>query len=229
MTIRAILFDAGNTLIFMDPRKILPILEKQGGTADEASYWKAEFRARKILSERIDEGAFGTENEIWTEYFQNFFKGCGVPEEKIEAAGREVRDVHREHHLWSWMAPETPAALDRLRDDGFRLGVISNADGRMEGLIEDAGIRDRFEFVMDSELEGVAKPETEIFLRGCRRLAMAPEHVLYVGDLYAVDVVGSRKAGMKAVLLDPMDELEYPVDRLPTVAALPDYMQRLST
>lgn len=229
MTIKAILFDAGNTLIFMNPREILPILARHGAQADEAMFWKAEFEARKLLSRRIDEGAFGTEDHIWTEYFRNVFQACGVPEDQLKKAGEDVRDVHQERHLWSWMAPETPEALDRLKDAGYRLGIISNADGRVEGLIEEAGIRDRFEFVMDSEIEGVEKPDAEIFVRGCARLGLEPADVLYVGDLYAVDVVGSRRVGLQAVLLDPMDELDYPVDRLPTVAALPDYMERLSS
>ena len=178
MSIKAILFDAGNTLIFMDPREILPILQRHGGTADEASFWKAEFRARKILSSRIDEGAFGTENEIWTEYFVNFFEACGVEKDRLKEAGEDVRDVHQERHLWTWMAPETPEALDRLREAGYRLGVISNADGRMEGLIEGVGIRDRFEFVMDSDVAGIEKPHAEIFLRGFQRLDVNPSEVL---------------------------------------------------
>jgi putative hydrolase of the HAD superfamily len=98
----------------------------------------------------------------------------------------------------------------------------------MEGLIEGAGIRDRFEFVMDSEIEGVEKPDSEIFLRACDRLALPPGECLYVGDLYPVDVLGARRAGLRALLLDPFGELDYPVDMLPDVSALPDYMEQLS-
>jgi putative hydrolase of the HAD superfamily len=98
----------------------------------------------------------------------------------------------------------------------------------VEGLIEEAGIRDYFEFVMDSHLEGVEKPDPEIFLRGCRRMGVRPEECLYVGDLYPVDVLGARSAGMDAVLLDPMDRLDYPVDRIPDVQALPGYLARVS-
>ncbi len=36
-----------------------------------------------------------------------------------------------------------------------------------------------------------------------------------MGDLYPVDVLGARKAGLQAVLLDPLDRLDYPVDRAP--------------
>ena len=46
-----------------------------------------------------------------------------------------------------------------------------------------------------------------------------------MGDLYPVDVVGARGAGMEAVLLDPLDVLDFPVDRIPTVSDLPAYMK----
>ena len=228
MTIKAILFDAGNTLIFMDPQVILPILEEFGSPADEADFRRAEVEARNRLSVRVEEGAFGTEPHIWQEYFENLFLGTGVPESNLDALGHRIRDVHRERHLWTHMDPETPAALDRLRELGYRLAVISNADGRVEDLIRDAGIWDRFEFVMDSEVEGVEKPDPEIFRRACRRLEVEPWECLYVGDLYPVDILGSRKAGLHAVLLDPLSSLDYPVDRIQSVADLPAYMHRLS-
>jgi putative hydrolase of the HAD superfamily len=228
MTIKAIFFDAGNTLIFIDPRVVLPIFREHGAEVDEEGFRESEFRARTQLVRRVEEGAFGTENHIWSEYFQNLSLGSGVPEDRLEEVGERIRAVHRERHLWTYMDPATPDALDRLSEAGYRMAVISNADGRVEGLIEGAGIRDRFEFVMDSEVEGVEKPDPEIFLRGCRRMGVDPAESLYVGDLYPVDVVGSRNAGLKAVLIDPMDRLDYPVDRLPDVGALPPYMQRLS-
>lgn len=227
MVIKAILFDAGNTLIFIDPGVVLPILREHGGDGTEETFRDAEFRARVGLTRRIEEGAWGTEDHIWKEYFANLFRFSGVPEDRLQAVGDRVLAVHRERHLWTYIDPATEPALARLAQAGYRMAVVSNADGRVEGLIAEAGIRDRFEFVMDSELEGLEKPDPEIFLRACRRMGVAPEESLYVGDLYPVDVLGSMKAGLHAVLLDPMGVLDYPVDRVPDVAALPAYMKRL--
>ncbi len=221
---RAILFDAGNTLIFINPSKVLPILRAAGAHADEGDFWEAEFSARLDLARTVEEGANGTEAHMWKAYFTQLFRGCGVPEDRLESVGEEVRRLHEENHLWSWVSPDTGPALQELADRGFRLGVISNADGRVESLIRKAGIRDRFEFVMDSAVEGVEKPDPEIFLRGCRRMGVEPGAALYVGDLYPVDVLGARKAGMDALLLDPLGRLDYPVDTIPRVAALPGYL-----
>jgi putative hydrolase of the HAD superfamily len=228
MPINAVFFDAGNTLIFIDPQVVIPIFQQHGAEVDEERFWESEFQARLNLVKRVEEGAWGTEHHIWNEYFLAFFRGCGVPEEEMEAVGQRIRDEHRQRHLWTFMRPTTPSALERLRDGGYRMAIISNADGRVEGLIEGAGIRDFFEFVLDSELEGVEKPDPEIFRRACDRMGVEPSESLYVGDLYPVDVLGANAAGLRAVLVDPLDRQDYPVDRIPDVEALPDYLARVS-
>jgi REG-2-like HAD superfamily hydrolase len=225
---KAILFDAGNTLIFINPAVVLPVFSEVGAEVGVDTFWEAEFQARAELAQTVEEGATGTEAHMWQAYFGTLFRGCGVAEEKLEWVGERIKEIHEASHLWAYCAPDTGPALQELKESGYRLGVISNADGRVEGLIEGAGLRGHFEFVMDSALEGVEKPDPEIFLRGCRRIGVEPAEALYVGDLYPVDVVGARGAGLDAILLDPMGRLDYPVDRIPTVAALPGYLAQRS-
>ena len=98
-------------------------------------------------------------------------------------------------------AAGTREALDRLRAAGLRLGVVSNSDGRVEEALVAAGLRDRFDVVLDSALVGVEKPDPAIFRAALDALGVAPAEALYVGDLYEVDVVGARAAGMPAALL----------------------------
>jgi putative hydrolase of the HAD superfamily len=224
MPFHAIFFDAGNTLLFVNPSEVLPIFREVGVEASQGLFWEAEFRARLGLAKRVEDGASGTEGHMWQAYFGELFRGCGVPQEHLRRVGERVREVHAESHLWTHIDASTKPALESLKARGYRLAVISNADGRVEALIRDAGIHHLFEFVMDSAVEGVEKPDPEIFLRGCRRMSVPPGKSLYVGDLYPVDVLGARTAGMEAVLLDPMGRLEYPVDRIPNVAALPAYL-----
>ena len=192
MPIHAIFFDAGNTLIFIDPKVVIPILREHGAPADEARFRSAELEARARLSRRVDAGDSGTAPAVWGEYFLNLMKGSGVPEGELESVGSRLREIHGRRHLWTHLDPSTEPALRELREDGYRLAVISNADGRVEGLIRGAGLMDYFEFVLDSEVEGVEKPDPEIFLRACRRMGVEPAESLYVGDLYPVDVVGAR-------------------------------------
>lgn len=221
---RAVLLDAGNTLVFVDRSRVFDIYREVGVEPDEARFVAAELTARLHLSRRVEEGHTGTEPHVWREYFESLFRLSGVPEAGVDEVGRRLKEEHAREHLWSHVEPETPGALDELLEAGFRLGVISNADGRIEALLEEVGLRDRVEFVVDSHVVGFEKPDPRIFLEGTRRLGLEPRECLYVGDLYPVDVVGARGAGMDAVLLDPSGRIERPVDRLAAVGELPAYL-----
>lgn len=223
--LRAVLLDAGNTLLFVDPERVLPVFRDAGADADRETFRRAEYRARLNLAEVVEDGHRGTEAHVWEHYFHSLFAGCGVPEDRMEEVGGRLREIHREGHLWTHVEEGTEAALGLLADAGYRLGVISNADGRVEGLLEGAGLRTYFEFVLDSEVLGVEKPDPEIFLRATELLDLEPEECLYVGDLYPVDVVGARRAGLRALLLDPFGDQEAPVDRIPSVSRLPGYLE----
>ena len=217
MSLEAVLFDAGNTLVYAHAGRLAEIFRSEGSEADEGSVAEAELQARRSLHDAIKQGHVGTEPAVWHEYFTVLFKNGGVPADRMEAVGRKVRDVHAVDHLWTGVAPGTADALSALLAAGLRLGVISNADGRMEDVLERAGLRSFFEFVVDSEVIGVEKPDPAIFAEGCRRLALPPASCLYVGDLYPVDYVGATAAGMSAVLLDPLGLHD---QRVPTVASL---------
>lgn len=217
--VSAVLFDAGNTLIYADPERLAEILRIVGVTADAAVVAAAELEARRRLHDAIEQGYTGTEPEVWRDYFEAIFRGAGVAPDAMPEAGRVLREVHAVDHLWTSVAPGTREVLHALADAGYRLAVISNADGRVEAVLEEVGLRSHFEFVMDSELVGMEKPDPAIFLEGCRRLELEPAACLYVGDLYPVDYVGAVRAGLQAVLLDP---LGVHGGRAPSVPALGD-------
>jgi putative hydrolase of the HAD superfamily len=222
--IEAILFDAGNTLVYVDPARLTAILGTVVDGVDPERIRKAELRARRRLHEVIAEGHVGTEPEVWRGYFSDLFQGSGVPPEGMEEVGRGLREAHGQNHLWTHVEPGTVEALSALSGAGYRLGVISNADGRVEGVLETVGLRPHFEFVVDSEVVGKEKPDPEIFLDGVRRMGLEPRQCLYVGDLYPVDYLGATRAGMEAVLLDPMGFHEGKAPTVATIGDLPAYL-----
>ena len=221
---RAILFDAGNTLVYADPWRMARIFTDAGWPVAGDDVQAAELSARRRLHEAIQDGHVGTEPEVWREYFSSLFEGAGVPPGGREEVGRRVRSVHAADHLWTHVADGTALALEELADLGYRLAVISNADGRMERLLERVGLRRHFEFVLDSEVVGVEKPDPSIFLQGCRLLGLPPSACLYVGDLYPVDYLGATGAGLDAVLLDPMGLYEGRAPRVGTLGELPAFV-----
>ncbi|HSG09984.1 MAG TPA: HAD-IA family hydrolase [Longimicrobiales bacterium] len=221
---RAILFDAGNTLVYADPERMAQIFTDAGWPAGGLQVQAAELSARRRLHEAIRDGQVGTEPEVWREYFASLFEGVGVPAGEMAEVGRRIRDVHAVDHLWTHVADGTEEALRALGAMGYRLAVISNADGRMEQLLERVGLRRHFEFVLDSGVMGVEKPDPAIFREGCRLLGLPPAGCLYVGDLYPVDYLGAIGAGLDAVLLDPMGLHEGRAPRVSTLGELPTFL-----
>lgn len=222
--LRAIFLDAGNTLIHLDRDRIFEAYASVGVDADEDRFVEAEHEARKRLARRAEEGGTGTEEHVWEEYFLTLFRRCGVPSEALPDVGRRVREMHEERHLWTRVEPGTAEALDALRERGYRLGVISNADGTVEDLLEDAGLRPYLDVVVDSHRVGVEKPDPRIFSIALERMGADADESLYAGDLYAVDVVGAREAGLSAVLVDPLERIDYPCESIRAVRELPAYL-----
>jgi HAD superfamily hydrolase (TIGR01509 family) len=194
--LRAVLFDAGNTLLFLDYVRMaagvgtalgLPLSgEKLASNASEAA--RAMERA-------------GNDQERATAYLEALFLLGGVPAGRLGEVRTCLARMHQERHLWSSVPEPTRAALARLKAAGLLLGVVSNSEGRVEQALEAAGLRDYFDVVVDSGLIGIEKPDPRIFQAALQALRVAPEEALYVGDLYEVDVVGAQAAGIEAVLV----------------------------
>jgi putative hydrolase of the HAD superfamily len=224
----AVLLDAGNTLVFVDQARTLGVLARHGAAVDHGVFRDVEREARIRLSSDMGVEPASDEGRVWSEYFRALFVGAGIPAELLDAARAALRAEHASAHLWTHVDPDTPAALERMRGLGYRLAVVSNADGRVEALLEERGLAGYFEFVLDSHVVGIEKPDRRIFDLAVRRMELEPGRCLYAGDLYAVDVLGARAAGLRAVLLDPFDHFDLDVDRIPSVAHLPAYLEGLA-
>jgi putative hydrolase of the HAD superfamily len=197
-----VLFDAGNTLLFLDHERMASeVGAALGLPISAAALDRAVGAATRAVEGPAGVAAGRADHERARLYLEALFTGAGVPGDRMDEVARTLRRLHQEWHLWCNTRPGTLEALDRLRAAGLRLGVVSNSDGRVEEALTAAGLRDRFDVILDSALVGVEKPDPAIFRAALTALAVAPEEALYVGDLYDVDVVGARAAGIEAVLL----------------------------
>jgi putative hydrolase of the HAD superfamily len=193
------LFDAGNTLLFLDYARIASGVSQKLGAPLTAE----SLAAGAQVAARAMEGGGGSDRERADRYLEAMFRTAGVPSERMDEVRQCLTAMHSEKNLWCSTADDARDALERLRGAGLRLGVISNSDGRVEAALRAAGLRDYFEVVLDSALVGTEKPDPAIFRAALAALNVAPEEALYVGDLYEVDVVGARAAGIEAVLFAP--------------------------
>lgn len=197
--IRAVLFDAGNTLIALDYSRLAAGVSAAIGRDVSAD----TLRERGAEAAAALERGTGTDRERAASYLEALFLLSGVRHEELDQVRAEVVRMHRERHLWIGVEPGTREALEALRAAGLRLGVVSNSDGKVDAALEAAGLREYFEVVVDSTHAGAEKPDPRIFAAALDQLGIAAGDAVYVGDVYEVDVVGARNAGLRPVLLDP--------------------------
>jgi len=124
-------------------------------------------------------------------------------------------------HVFADVAP----ALATLRARGLRLGVVSNFDGRLPGLLAELDLASRVDAIVWSTRVGAAKPAAAIFVAAARALAVDVAELLHVGDDLACDVEGARAAGAHAVQVargtattDAIADLRALADRIGTQA-----------
>lgn len=219
MSVDQLFFDAGNTLVYVNLGFVSEALAKRGMSVPAETLWAAEPKARLKLD---DPGVVKATTDIgrWTMYFESILKDVGA-DGLAQDVLAEMRAYHSKSNLWEVVPIEVRQALDALRGR-YRMSVISNANGTVRDKLERVGLAGYFEAILDSHEEGVEKPDPAIFRRAMERTGAAPSRSLYVGDMYHIDVVGAREAGMEAVLLDPAGlHADKPVRRLPSIAGLP--------
>lgn len=202
---KAILFDAGNTLVWLDHAFLVELLGAHGIRTSAEELLAAEYDAKRLLDALARGGTELTDRKRGEIYFAELFRLIDVPKDAFPPLAEALWARHAARGLWTVVREKTAETLDALRDAGYRLAVISNADGRVEDLLATVGLRDRFEFVLDSTEVGIEKPDPRIFHLGCERLGVDPADAVYVGDIYEIDVAGARAAGMRAFLIDPLD------------------------
>lgn len=102
--------------------------------------------------------------------------------------------------------PEVPDALTRLKEAGLTLAVVSNWEARLAELLAAHGIRDCFDFIVVSEVEGYVKPGPRLFELALERAGMLPGEVLHVGDRPGEDISAAESLGIRAVHIQRGDD-----------------------
>jgi len=201
--VRAVVFDAGHTLLEMDYARLTAFLVSRGHDRSEAAVTEAERRARMRLDteraaqatrERTGEGRY-------VRYLAEYLAIADDAERVAIAEWR--RGFNVPIGLCHQADGQAAKALKLARDAGLVVGVISNSNGSVQRALELAGLAPHLNFVIDSKVVGISKPDPRIFGLGREAAGTAPEETVYVGDSYFVDVVGARQAGFGAVLFDP--------------------------
>lgn len=198
MKLEAIFFDAGGTLVYPDPSLTLAALHEINRLPTQEQLYAAERDAKHQLDEARTHGITGVDARFWQIYYDCLLRGLGLDD--LALRDRLVAST-RAGINWRSVRTGTRQALERLHAR-YRLGVISNSDGSIARLLNELGIGDCFDAVIDSHHCGAEKPDPRIFRAALDALRSRPEDSLYVGDIYSVDFIGAQGAGLRSVLMD---------------------------
>ena len=145
------------------------------------------------------------EREVWRGIVRAVFSGAGL----LPAFGPGGFDAYfdavyrhfEDPAVWD-VYPDVAPALVALGALGCPLGIVSNFDSRVLGILEGLGLAPRFVSITLSSQVGAMKPDSAIFTHALARHGLQPSQAFHVGDSPVEDFGGARAAGLRAVLID---------------------------
>lgn len=134
----------------------------------------------------------------------------GMPKALHSLVGRLKQVYTREEILrHCWPSFDKEYMLSRLRRDGFRMAVCTNAVAESaELMLQRAGLRQYFEFVLSNEEITRPKPDPEIYLKAIERLGIAAAEAVVVEDAQH-GVEAARRAGTRVLQVAGFAEVDY--------------------
>lgn len=203
LTIRTLFLDAGGVLCHPAWPRVSAALATEGVVVSADRLAAAEPLAKRDIDEASVIGATNDAGRGWL-YFNKVLERAGIPlSEASDAALAMLREYHRSENLWEYVPNDVRPALERLRTLGLTMVVVSNANGRLRYLFDRLDLTRFFDVVLDSHEWAVEKPDPRLFQIALEQSGGEAATTAHVGDLYHIDVVGARNAGLcEGILLD---------------------------
>jgi putative hydrolase of the HAD superfamily len=177
VTVAAVVFDLGGVLTESPIRSF---------TAYEREVGLPEGLIVRLNSTEPDTNA-------WARFERNELDVAGFSEAfeaEAAAAGHRVEAARVLAALRGELRPSMVAAVHRLRDAGLPLALLSNNVAPMERRGPLGELLGLFDAIVESSVEGVRKPEPEIYRRALDRLSEAVDRRIEATDCAYLDDLG---------------------------------------
>jgi putative hydrolase of the HAD superfamily len=200
MKYKAVLFDLGGTLVKTAgiPEIFRRILESFGSRVDIDLIEKA-YEANKIRFD-VEAGQVELGESFWTKWNANLLIEVGI-ENDTEHLARRISDAWWNHaglQLYSDVLP----TVTNLSTKKIPTGIVTNAlRNDYEQILRRLRIEQYFDIVVGTDDCRAAKPDPRIFEYALEKLNLEPSETIFVGDDVRRDYEGSKKAGMKPLLI----------------------------
>jgi FMN phosphatase YigB (HAD superfamily) len=217
MTLKAILFDAGDILYHRPRRgKILAAFLKERGLVPIPPAQPA----RADLKRRAHAGEISKD-----EHHDAVLELCGVTDAAERAKGRGAIDDDQSDVEFFDGVPET---LHRLKAAGLRLGVVTNtfdSTAAKLGWFARVGIDKLWDSFANSCEVKVNKPDARIYLAALEPLNLAPGEAAFVGHA-AAELAGAKALGMTTIAFNRDDKTVEADHIISRFSELPEVLER---
>lgn len=202
--LKAVLFDVDDTLFDRNraQREILHLIVQEFSDIfrgiDEKTIANAFFESDRLATQEFNEG--GSTDVVRIGRSKRFLRILGLSE---EFADKITTMYIKSYSTVGAQVKDAKFVIENLIGK-FQLGVVSNGFPDVQHQkLKTLGIEHLFDCIVLSGEAGLLKPDPGIFWKANASLAREPEECLYVGDSYNVDVLGAKKAGMRACWFNP--------------------------
>ncbi|MEZ4374489.1 MAG: HAD family hydrolase [Polyangiaceae bacterium] len=209
--IRAVTFDAGQTLVELDTAFLASRVEEQGARVSVARLDDSTPEAWSEYAAALGAGQGG--ERAWKRFMRRLLSVAEIaphPQEPESLGEGPIGELAHELTEWLWEQQPKQNLWRRpvrgmfelareLREHRIPVGILSNSEGKLSVLIEELGQLDAFDTVTDSGVVGCEKPDPEIFHLTAKALGVEAHELLHIGDSFEADIRGALGVGADAI------------------------------
>ena len=203
MTIKAVCFDMFDTLV--DAHRKMENAECDALGVSREVWGKAMWEDQMCRDRGL--GVVKTVREM-------IDRACDMLPVKVSEEQRKAVEKARLARLRAALTEIDPAIVDaihQLKENGCRIGLISNADVCDRYYWNESPLFPYFDDAIFSCDVGLVKPDAAIYRLSMSRLGVKSEETVFVGDGGSDELAGARKAGMKTVCTEYL--VRYPQEK----------------
>jgi putative hydrolase of the HAD superfamily len=190
--IDAVIFDYGEVICGSDVEDWARMVQVSGVTRSvfDDAYW----------CYRLEYDRGMTPEDYWSQVAQHV--GTQFSSEKVS----DLIEADARH--WSHVRQPMLDWIERLKNHGLRLGLISNMPHGIAVFMRRTmhWLKDFDSIVFSCDLE-ICKPDAEIYLHSLRDLGVEPQRSLFLDDKHE-NIEGAKAVGMHGLVFDSFDGLQ---------------------
>jgi putative hydrolase of the HAD superfamily len=201
LTIKAVLFDLGNTLVYQNPYKTFQkILGTYGIIRTTEEIEEAFAKAGREFD--IEKHSRLSAHEFYTQLNIQILKHLGITNSNSLQALAEDIDIQWFKVSKIYVYRDAKPSLAKLKKMGLKLGLITDGyKNDLEKILPKVSLEKFFDVCICGDTVGKRKPNPKVFKHALNKLNIRASEAIFVGDRLDTDYLGAKKTGMTPILI----------------------------